>query len=246
LVKQNKNISSKKSMNNNNTRLSALRLAVVANGASAANAATSFNTPGVIMARDGTGSFQAQNPALNGNLYLPSATPGAGVIYSGNSPLISSFGTGNFFAGSGAGNLTISGYTDTGVGAGALQNNTGGSANTAVGNRALQSNTSGADNSASGALALQNNTTGGDNTNVDCTVSASGITGAGTLVATHFGVWAPSTAGTHQVLSDAQDVPHYDISFGDPFNEGHITHVVLEREDGDDYLVGTITSSFNQ
>jgi hypothetical protein len=46
---------------------------------------------------------------LNGNLNLPPTTSGAGIIYAGGSPLIQSYGTGNFFAGAGAGNLTISG-----------------------------------------------------------------------------------------------------------------------------------------
>lgn len=52
------------------------------------------------------------------------------------------------------------------------------------------------------------------------------------------------------VFSDAQKVVHYDISFGDTYNPGHTCHVVLDRYDdtttSDHYLVGTVTSTYNQ
>lgn len=174
--------------------------ASVASGASAALAATSFNVPGAIVARDGTGSFQAQDLALNGNLYLPAATPGEGIIYAGITPLVLSYGVGNFFAGSGAGNLTMSGYTDTGIGAGALQSDTGGSANTALGNRALQLNTTGADNTAAGALALQNNTSGSDNTASGDAALLNNVTGDGNTAAGSYALYA-NTNGSFNTAS---------------------------------------------
>lgn len=49
---------------------------------------------------------------------------------------------------------------------------------------------------------------------------------------------------------DSQKVVHCDISFGNPYNQGHTCHVVLDRYDdgttSDNYLVGTVTTSYNQ
>ncbi len=62
----------------------------------------------------------------------------------------------------------------------------------------------------------------------------------------------PGTAGSLSVFSDAQKIVHYDISFGDTYSTtpGHTAHVVLDRYDdgatSDNYLVGTITSTYNQ
>jgi hypothetical protein len=86
-----------------------------------------------------------------------------GVIYSGGSTLIQSYGTGNFFAGPGAGNLTMSGNYNTGVGNAALDADTTGANNTADGNGALGANTTGNDNLASGVNALTHNLSGGQN-----------------------------------------------------------------------------------
>ncbi len=105
----------------------------------------------------------------SGSFSLP-ATSGAtvGVITQGGSPLIHTFGINNFFAGTGAGNFTMTGSSNTASGVGALQNNFTGSSDTAHGLNALFSNTIGNDNTAIGATALQNNTTGNNN-------SASGV-----------------------------------------------------------------------
>ena len=99
------------------------------------------------------------------NLYLPATTASAGIIYAGGSTLIQSYGSQNFFAGSGAGNLTMTGFGDnTGVGYQALYNNTSGSYNTANGAFALLSNANGWDNVANGYDALYSNTNGSYNT----------------------------------------------------------------------------------
>jgi hypothetical protein len=136
----------------------------IASGASAANAATSANTAGSIVKRDASGNFSAGTATLNGDLYLPGTTASAGIIYSGGSPLIQSYGTQNFFAGSGAGNLTMSGAYNAGVGYTALQKNTSGNFNTAIGDQALYSNTNGNQNTANGYDALYSNTSGQENT----------------------------------------------------------------------------------
>jgi hypothetical protein len=113
---------------------------------------------------------------LDGNLHLPmttaSANPNsvsAGVIYFGGFPFFHIYGPNgiesyNFFAGGYAGNQTMTGIDNTGVGFEVLQNNTSGALNTAIGNWALSGNTSGNYNVASGAYALSYNTTGNYNT----------------------------------------------------------------------------------
>ena len=137
----------------------------VAGGASAANAATSANTANTIVKRDASGNFSADTITLDANLNLPATTATAGIIYFGGSPLIHAYGTQNFFAGSGAGNLTMSGSGgNTGVGYQALQNNTNGYYNTACGDDALYANTTGFDNTAFGRNALYANTVGYFNT----------------------------------------------------------------------------------
>jgi len=89
-------------------------------------------------------SLSVGNITVDSNVYLPRATATSGVIYSGGSTLMHTYGQDNFFAGLAAGNLTI---------------NPGAGGNTAVGNYALSQNTSGYENTASGFNALQNNTT---------------------------------------------------------------------------------------
>jgi hypothetical protein len=70
---------------------------------------------------------------------------------------------GNFFVGP-AGNSTMSGYNNTGIGLHALVVNTNGTDNTASGLNALSANTGGNDDTASGTYALQDNISGSDNT----------------------------------------------------------------------------------
>jgi hypothetical protein len=100
----------------------------------------------------------------SGNLALPATSGTGGIIYSGGSPFIHGFGTYNFFAGSGSGNLTMAGSYNTATGAGALAADTTGSFNAASGLAALMGNTKGDRNTASGAQALKSNTEGNRNT----------------------------------------------------------------------------------
>lgn len=71
---------------------------------------------------------------------------------------------GNYFVGPTAGNSTMSGFNNTGIGVHTLAVNTNGTDNTAIGLNALDANTGGDDNTATGAYALQDNTSGSDNT----------------------------------------------------------------------------------
>jgi len=115
----------------------------------------------------GIGTFTpTEQLEITGNFRLPVSTATTGIIMSGASPFIHNFGTDNFFAGFLAGNLTMTGSSNTGVGAQALDSNTTGFNNTATGRFALFRNTTGASNVAAGQLALFSNTTGFDNTAV--------------------------------------------------------------------------------
>jgi hypothetical protein len=112
-----------------------------------------------------TGSLTVPTLSINnGNLNLPATTATVGIIYSGGYTLMHTFGNFNFFAGEGAGNLTMTGGGNTASGYGALQNNTTGLSNTATGVMALSSNTTGFANTANGLQALLGNTTANGNT----------------------------------------------------------------------------------
>jgi hypothetical protein len=137
--------------------------------------ATPLDTFGTIVSRDINGSFNANNIALgsaancpgeNGVLNLPATTATSGMITLGgcNDPFLHGYGSDNFFGGLNAGNFTLTGTWNVGVGSEALQNVTTGYGNTASGFAALSVNTTGYGNTASGSLALYYNATGNSNT----------------------------------------------------------------------------------
>jgi hypothetical protein len=112
------------------------------------------------------GNFTAGNITINSNLDLPVTTAMCGIIYAEGYTLLHTYGAASFFAGIGAGNLTMSTYYgyNTAVGYYSFHNNVDGSYNTAIGYEALQNNTNGSFNTANGAGALQGNTSGSYNT----------------------------------------------------------------------------------
>jgi len=128
--------------------------AQLASAAISANAATSANVPGAIVQRDSGGTFQAGNVNLSGWLALPATTSASGIIYCDSSPFIHSYGSLNFFAGRGAGNFTLTGNDNVGIGFAALNAVSSGNANVAVGYGALQANSTGPYNVALGFNAL--------------------------------------------------------------------------------------------
>jgi hypothetical protein len=91
------------------------------------------------------------------NLYLGNALylKGATAVYAP--------GTGNFFAGINAGNVSVTGHDNSAIGQFSLFNLTSGNFNTATGYQALYHNTTGAGNIANGRQALFSNTTGLNN-----------------------------------------------------------------------------------
>jgi hypothetical protein len=135
------------------------------------------------------------NVSLTGSLSLPATTGAAtGVINLGGAPFAHSFGSGNTFLGSSAGNFAMTGGFNTAIGANALQNNNSGCCNTASGWRALQSNTTGQVNTATGELALLSNTTGGNNTASGAFALFSNISG-GSNTASGAGALQNNTTG---------------------------------------------------
>jgi len=111
-----------------------------------------------------SGTVTATELATTGNLALPTTTATTGIIKSGVSRLIHTYGLSNFFAGLNAGNLTTTGSDNSAIGDSALGSNTTGDYNTAIGSAALIVNTAGSGNTASGAYALYPNSTGSYNT----------------------------------------------------------------------------------
>jgi len=127
--------------------------------------AATANLANTIVKRDAAGNFSAGSIYLSTNLYLPAPAAGAGMIYSGSTPFVfaSGYTAGNFFAGVGAGNLTMSGNWNTAVGGTALDASTTGGNNTAYGYGALGGDTTGNENLASGVNALAFNVGGSQN-----------------------------------------------------------------------------------
>lgn len=109
-------------------------------------------------------STPSEQLEITGNLKIPVTSSTGGTIYSGGDTLIHNFGGNNFFGGTSAGNLEMTGSNNTGLGILALSGNTEGSNNTACGSYALASNMAGNGNTAMGFGALNANTTGDLNT----------------------------------------------------------------------------------
>jgi hypothetical protein len=103
----------------------------------------------------------AQQLTLTGNFEMPSTSSASvGVIYkTGGYRYIHDYGTYNNFFGSGAGNFTMTGASNTGIGDEVLRLLTSGTGNTAVGDFAMPYTQSGGQNVGIGASALERNTT---------------------------------------------------------------------------------------
>jgi hypothetical protein len=87
-------------------------------------------------------------------------------------------GANNTFLGTNAGNFTMVGDLNTGIGRGALSNNAAGNFNTATGAFALELNTTGDDNTADGEGALNQNDSGFGNTAAGSLALANNTTGS--------------------------------------------------------------------
>ncbi|APV50529.1 hypothetical protein BWI17_13010 [Betaproteobacteria bacterium GR16-43] len=96
--------------------------------------------------------------AEDGSVTIP------GTILKGGLSFIHNFGSANAFFGASAGNFTMTGGNNTGLGAATLLSNTTGQRNTAVGALALVANATGNGNTGLGYNALFQNTGGANNT----------------------------------------------------------------------------------
>ena len=135
-----------------------------------------------------------------GNLALPATTTTTGIIRSGGVTLIHSYGSNNFFAGSFAGNLTMTGNSNTGTGVGALYSIADGTGNTATGNAALYFNTSGHYNTANGHAALDRNTSGYGNTGLGYAALFSNTIGHDNTASGYNALSSNTTAGSNTAV----------------------------------------------
>ena len=117
------------------------------------------------------------------NITMPDSTPTQGNIIKGGTLFLHN--RGGTFVGSSAGNLTMGGTLNTGIGEGALAGNTFGNQNIAIGSGALANNGRGGSNIAIGVSALLHNDFGSANTAIGTDAlnhnhaDASGNTAAG-------------------------------------------------------------------
>ena len=176
----------------------------VAAGANLAIAATNANIANTLVRRDASGNLAAGTIVAAGDLNLSAtnAAGTAGVINQAGSRWVHSFGNANFFAGSGAGNFSMTGGNNTGTGANALSASTSGGQNTANGSQALPANTDGGQNTATGYAALLGNTSGGNNTAI----------GVNALQANMLGNF--NTAGGAAALASSTGSSNTAIGFG--------------------------------
>ena len=79
------------------------------------------------------------------------------------------------------------------------------------------------------------------------TIVVMGINSSGANVNSYQFIDNPSTAGTVQLFTNAQDVVYFRCQFGDTFDmNGKQTEVSLSRKSGDSYWAGFVTSTHNQ
>lgn len=103
--------------------------------------------------------------SISNNLRMRNTTDGnTGIIFKGDAPFFHNFGDRNLFLGSFAGNYTLTGIENSGLGTQTLIRNTTGNENTAVGFQSLAFNKTGNNNTAVGKLSLFRNDGGSNNT----------------------------------------------------------------------------------
>ena len=135
---------------------------------------------------------------LTGNLRLPLTSATAGQIRLGPYLFLHGYGSENAFLGRGAGNFSMTGQQNTGIGAQALAETTSGSYNAAFGYRALTSVTTGSSNSSFGAYSLAANTGGNQNTAIGTGAMTVNTTGNGN-VAVGSSAMELNTSGSYNV-----------------------------------------------
>ena len=74
-------------------------------------------------------------------------------------------------------------------------------------------------------------------------IACLGINGAGTAVNTYQLIPNPGAGGTLVVYDNSLGVVHFRCSFGNAYSNQNMTEVTLSRHAGDNFWVGTVTSS---
>jgi len=150
----------------------------------------------------------ASNQTMTGSLTTPllalpaTSSSTSGVLTLGGSRFVHGFGF-NIFVGTDAGNFTMSGAGNIGIGYQALDSNTTGVFNTAVGWSTLTANTVGSGNTALGVAALSSATTADDNTAIGYQALSFNTTGTGNT-ATGSGALAANTSGLRNTAHGTQ------------------------------------------
>lgn len=129
---------------------------------------TTMGTNGTFSIKNGTSNYLTISQSsgqvyVSRNLYLGVTTGSTqGVLYFGSNRFFHIYGSNNTFLGENAGNFTLDGPWNTGVGSGVLQSLTdvNGNSNTGFGMFSLNKTTSGSDNTGFGFSTLKSNTTG--------------------------------------------------------------------------------------
>lgn len=151
-----------------------------------------------------------------GNISLPNTTTDGrqGIINFGGSRFIHNWGTNNVFIGRDAGNLTMTGIQNLGIGVNALLAVTTGQNNTMFGHAAGDAITTGQDNHGFGSNALGSVTTGDDNSSIsglqllttgDLNVALGNNAGA-LLVSGSHNTYVGASAGGGQTTNDSNNI----------------------------------------
>jgi hypothetical protein len=139
---------------------------VVASGTTAASSTRLVpgprTTPSPIFTLDASGVYVRTQLNVYGAATFLQGLDMTGELRLGGQPFAHAFGNHQAFFGM-AGNLTMVGGFNTGLGYAALAADTSGQLNTATGNGALAANTTGSGNVANGNVTLNHNTSGGGN-----------------------------------------------------------------------------------
>ncbi len=117
----------------------------------------SFTIESTLDATKGPISILADDVSVSGNFSMPASTASVGVIKtSGGDSFLHNFGGNSVYLGRTAGNFTLSGTENVGIGQNVLVNLTSGSSNTCVGEGSMLNLTTGVANTCVGRGSMQN------------------------------------------------------------------------------------------
>ncbi len=142
----------------------------------------------------------ANGGAISGNINIEQSTASGGNILKAGQPFIHNYGTSNAFVGISAGNFSMTGYRNAGIGWGVLRNNTLGKDNTACGYSALYINSQGIENCAFGSIALANNSTGNNNVAIGFGALEQSTTGSSNAACGAFALFANTVGHDNTAL----------------------------------------------